>query len=110
MKLQPEPFQKIRCKEKTIELRLLDEKRQLIISGDEIEFTNLGNEDEKLTVRVGFLHKFSSFSELYKALPLDKCGYNSSSIKEASPSDMDAYYSVAEQSRYGVVGIEFELL
>lgn len=87
MKLQPEPFQKIRCKEKTIELRLLDEKRQLIIPGDEIEFTNLGNKDEKLTVRVGFLHKFSSFSELYKAFSLDKCGYNSSSIKEASPTE-----------------------
>ena len=41
MKLQPEPFEKIKCGQKTYELRLLDTKRQKVSVGDTIEFLNL---------------------------------------------------------------------
>lgn len=109
MKLKTEPFNKIRSGIKTIELRLLDEKRKLVKIGDEIEFTNLENHDEKIDVRVLTIHKFESFVELYKILPLDKCGYLKSELSIANPADMEKYYSIEEQSQYGVVGIEFEL-
>jgi ASC-1-like (ASCH) protein len=39
MKLQPNPFEQIKNGSKTLELRLNDEKRQLIKVGDEIEFS-----------------------------------------------------------------------
>lgn len=107
MRLKKEPFRKISAGEKTFELRLLDEKRQLIQIGDEIEFTSLGDGLKTVSVRVKALHKFSTFAELYQALPLEKCGYDSNTIHEASPSDMDEYYSIDEQNKYGVVGIEF---
>ena len=40
MNLWDESFQKIKNKTKTIEMRLCDEKRSLIVVGDIIEFTN----------------------------------------------------------------------
>jgi ASC-1-like (ASCH) protein len=40
MKLNVEPFNKIKSGKKTIELRLNDEKRQLVKIKDLIEFTN----------------------------------------------------------------------
>ena len=41
MKLNPAPFEMIKSGQKTIELRLYDEKRQLVNIGDEIVFTNM---------------------------------------------------------------------
>lgn len=109
MRLDPEPFQQIRCGSKSIELRLQDEKRQAISVGDEIEFTNTEDKDQVLTVRVIALHKFANFEELYRTLPLLKCGYDASTIADARPEDMEIYYSKEKQAYYGVVGIEFAL-
>ena len=105
MKLHHAPFEKIKSGEKTIELRLFDEKRQKINPGDKIVFTNNAT-GETLTKTVLKLHRFDSFEDLYKALPLLQCGYTAEDIGTAHPSDMEAYYSAEEQKKYGVVGIE----
>lgn len=105
MKLNPSPFEKIKSGQKTIELRLFDEKRQKIKAGDDIIFTNSVN-GEKICTTVKKLHLFDSFDELYKSLPLLQCGYTSEDIGTAHHSDMERYYSTEEQSKYGVVGIE----
>ena len=109
MKLHREPFDMIKSGEKTIELRLYDEKRRAISVGDEIEFTRSGGE-EKLVCKVIALYVFESFAELYDNLPLLKCGYTEKDISTASPDDMNAYYSKEEQSKYGVLGIELALM
>ena len=85
-------------------MRLYDEKRQKIKTGDAITFTNTAN-GEKLTATVKKVHRFNSFEELYKSLPLLQCGYTVENIDAASPRDMEQYYSAEEQKRYGVVGI-----
>lgn len=110
MKLQDAPFRLIESGIKTIELRLYDEKRRAICVGDEIEFTNANDTDAVLRCEVIEIFVFPSFAELYRRLPLEKCGYTSDRIAAASPSDMDLYYSTEEQKRYGVVGIEIKLL
>lgn len=107
MNLNPVPFALIDSGEKTIELRLNDEKRQKIKSGDEIEFVNTDNESRLLT-RVKHIYYFPTFKELYQALPLLQCGYTEQDIASAKPEDMDAYYSKERQARYGVLGIEIE--
>ena len=89
----------------TIELRLYDEKRQQIKEGDVIFFTHTVT-GEALTATVKKLHRFDSFKELYRSLPLLQCGYTAEDIDSASPADMEAYYSKEEQAKYGVVGIE----
>lgn len=105
MKLRPAPFDMIKSGRKTIELRLYDEKRQQVQVGDRIVFTNTEN-DETLTRTVVKLHRFASFAELYRALPLVKCGYTAENVDAAHPSDMAQYYTAEEQEKYGVVGIE----
>lgn len=110
MHLQDSPFQKISSGEKTIELRLFDEKRKLIVTGDLIVFSNLSNPDSTITTEVTGLYVFSSFEELYANLPLDRCGYSLDEVKTASPKDMEDYYSAEEQQLYGVVGIEINMV
>ena len=108
MKLRPHPFGMIKNGQKTIELRLFDEKRQQIKEGDKIVFTNTASE-EMLNTAVVKLHRFNSFDELYKSLPLLQCGYTTENVDNATPSDMEQYYSVEEQNNYGVVGIELRV-
>ena len=105
MKLHHSPFQMIKSGEKTIELRLFDEKRQQLKVGDKIVFTDTTT-GETLNTTVVKLHRFDSFEELYKSLPLLKCGYTTENVDNANSSDMEEYYSVEEQRKHGVVGIE----
>ncbi len=109
MKLHASPFDMIKCGQKTIELRLYDEKRQQIKAGDVISFTN-NSTQEKIEARVLKMHRFNSFSELYQTLPLLQCGYTPEDVKTANPSDMEQYYSYEEQEKYGVVGIELKVI
>lgn len=109
MKLNPEPFELISSGQKTIELRLNDEKRQRIKISDEIIFTKTENSKQKITAVVVDLHKFNSFVELYNTLPLLKCGYTEDDILTANPKDMELYYSKEQQRKYGVLGIEIKV-
>lgn len=110
MKLNTEPFSKIKSGSKTFELSLNDEKRKLISIGDNIEFTCICGSGNKLLTKVINLYYYKSFDELYNDLPLDKCGYDENNILYASPKDMELYYSKDKQQLYGVVAIELELL
>ena len=109
MKLDPAPFAMMRSGRKKIELRLYDEKRRKIKTGDEILFTENGG-GAQLRARVVGIDVFPDFAELYAALPLLECGYTEQTVLSASPKDMDEYYSPAEQAKYGAVGIRIELL
>ncbi len=103
------PFDKISNGIKTIELRLYDEKRRKIQVGDTICFNKSSEPHKIIVAEVIALHLFDCFADLYKNLPLNKCGYEPNEIETANPSDMNQYYSVEEQSEYGVVGIEFKI-
>ena len=110
MKLQNEPFEKIKNGKKRIELRLYDEKRKKIKAGDTVEFINAIHPEQKLTTAVTDIFIFESFEELYNTLPLTECGYDENSALTASPKDMNVYYSEEEQQKYGVVGIKIALV
>jgi ASC-1-like (ASCH) protein len=103
--LNEEPYNLIESGTKTIELRLYDEKRQKIKVGDTIEFINRVTE-EKIYTKVKALHLYDSFTELYKHFDKVSLGYRID--EEANPSDMEKYYPLEEQEKYGVVGIELE--
>ena len=107
MKLNNEPFNLIKNGTKTVELRLNDEKRKLLNIGDKIEFTNITN-GEKLSVDIINLHKYPSFEELYKHFDKISLGYAEDEI--ADPKDMEQYYPQDKQEKYGVLGIEIEVL
>ena len=104
MKLRLSPFEKIKNGSKTIEMRLFDEKRQKVQTGDYIEFTCFDDATQKIQTRVTALHRFNSFAELYAALPKEKLGYNLTDTPD--PNHMDDYYTREDQEKYGVLGIE----
>ena len=110
MRLAPKPFRLVEEGKKTVELRLNDEKRRKIRVGDVIRFEKADEEDEVLHAKVLALYPFETFADLYKALPLEKCGYLPEELAHASPQDMNTYYSEEEQLRLGVLGIEIKLI
>ena len=92
MRLNTSPFEMIASGEKTIELRLNDEKRRKIKIGDEITFVNTENSLKTILVEVIGIYKFKSFKELYANLPLLRCGYTKEDVMTAEPEDMLSYY------------------
>lgn len=110
LKLHSRPFEEIRSGRKTIELRLYDEKRRLIEVGDTLVFAHSDDPARTLAATVTALHLFPDFAALYEALPLDRCGYLPEELADASPEDMNVYYSAEKQAKYGVVGIEIVLI
>ena len=108
MKLQSEPFEKIACGKKKVEMRLFDEKRKKLNVGDRIIFTEQGFEQNKIRVKITNLNKFSSFDELYNFYK-DKTLLGYEDGQTAKPEDMEKYYTKQEQ-KDGVLAIEFELI
>lgn len=107
MSLEPSAFFKIAGGNKTIELRLNDEKRKIIKIGDMIEF-RCSEINSIIWAEVIKLYKFSDFEELYKALSLEKCGYSKNNLKAAHYKDMEKYYSKEQIKKYGALGIELQ--
>ena len=107
MNLNNEPFNRIKSGTKKIEIRLNDEKRQLLKEKDLIEFTNRTTL-ETLLVEIVKLYKYANFTELYNHFDKVSLGYDKEEI--ADPKDMEKYYSKEEQEKYGVVGIEIKLI
>ena len=52
--------------------------------------------------------KFNSFSDLYKNFSKVSMGYRED--EDANPSDMELYYSLEEQEKYGVLAIKIEMI
>ena len=105
MRLVNFAFMAIKKGTKDIEVRLNDEKRQLIHIGDLIEFTNIDT-SKKLVVKVIDLYKFDNFSDLFNSFNYTRLGLN----KDDDASIMDNFYTKEEQDKYRALGIEIELL
>lgn len=105
MRLNNEPFNKIKEGTKTVELRLLDEKRKTLRVEDKIIFTNRAN-NEKIDVLVTNLFKADSFEPIYEKYSKVAMGYNKED--NAKPEDMEEYYSKEEIKKYGCIAIEIE--
>lgn len=105
MRLNNEPFNKIKEGTKTVELRLLDEKRKALRVGDKIIFTNRAN-NEKIDVLVTNLFKADSFEPIYEKYSKVAMGYNEE--EDAKSEDMEEYYSKEEIKKYGCIAIEIE--
>ncbi len=107
MKLQENPFIKIKAGTKTIKMRLNDEKRSKIVVGDKIMFTNVKT-NEKIICEVLNLYHYKNFEELYANFDKTSIGYNFNEV--ANPNDMSQYYDKYEILKYGVLGIEIKVI
>ena len=104
MKLQENPFERIKNGTKTVEFRLFDEKRKQIKIGDQIEFSKLPDLEEKILVEVLDLYREESFEKLFKKLFTDE-----EEIVE-KVKGMNRFYSKEDQDKYGVLGIKIKVI
>ena len=107
LNLNNQPFVAIKDGLKIVEMRLFDEKRQLMKKGDVIIFKNRDTA-ENIRVKITGLKRFKDFEELYKNYDKIDLGYKAN--EEAKPEDMLKYYSQEKQNKYGVLAIEIELI
>lgn len=106
MKLAPQPFEKVRSGTKTIEMRLNDEKRRKVCTGDEIIFTQTVT-GERINAEVTALYPFEDFESLYAVFPPEALGYGKD--ETPSPEDMNKYYKEEQRKKYGVLGIGIKI-
>ena len=104
MKLNDDPFERIKNGTKTIEFRLYDEKRRKVKIGDKIEFSKLPDLQEKILVDVLDLYTDTSFEELFEKLYEDK------ELAKQKANAMYEIYSPENEKKYGVVGIKIKLV
>ncbi len=104
MKLNEDPFERIKNGTKTIEFRLYDEKRRKVKIGDKIEFSKLPDLQEKILVDVLDLYTEPSFEELFEKLYEDK------ELAKQKANAMYEIYSPENEKKYGVVGIKIKLV
>ena len=104
MKLNDDPFERIKNGTKTIEFRLYDEKRRKVKIGDKIEFSKLPDLQEKILVDVLDLYTEPSFEELFEKLYEDK------ELAKQKANAMYEIYSSENEKKYGVVGIKIKLV
>lgn len=107
LQLAAAPFNAIKSGAKTIESRLYDEKRQKIQIGDIIEFTNREAPCQTVSVKVIGLLRYATFRDLFMHDSPGKFGGESVEWLE---NQINEFYSLDEQLKNGVVGIEFELM
>ncbi|GEO57788.1 ASCH domain-containing protein [Companilactobacillus bobalius] len=107
MGLYDQPFEAIKSGEKTIEVRLNDEKRSQLRVNDFIEFTNLTT-GETLKVKVLGLEKFSTFKDLFAKYSGPIIGApKNESIEELDQENQEIYSREREQ-KYGALAIKIE--
>ncbi|MCB2341518.1 ASCH domain-containing protein [Clostridium estertheticum] len=109
MTLFKEPFNMIKNRQKIIEVRLNDEKRQTICIGDLIIFYKLPDREEKLTVKVLDKYVFVNFEQLYSNFDFSLFGCQGYPMKRMIYETYDIYTKVQEK-KYGVLGIKICLI
>jgi ASC-1-like (ASCH) protein len=107
MNLASEPFNKITSGEKVIECRLYDEKRQRISVGDHIVFSENDKPENTVTTLVTGLLYYHTFEELFA--DNDPALFGESS-REFLLNQIKQFYSDEDEAKYGVVGIQIEVI
>ncbi len=108
LNIQAKYFNYILYGTKRIELRLYDEKKSLINVDDNIQFTNNKN-DQILATKVISLHRYPNFNELFNDFDIEILADKSMTKKELIDT-LNTFYSIDDQKKYGVVGIEIVLI
>lgn len=109
MKLQPKYYDFILNGTKRIEIRLNDEKRQIIKLGDKIKFFKEPELIESFEAVVVDLLKYNSFKDMFKDFDISVLA-DSSLTKEELIAVLEQFYIKEKQEKYGVLGIRIELI
>ena len=106
MKVQTKYYNLLKTGIKTVELRLWDEKRQLIKVDDQITFSDLSNPEDSFIAKMIALHRAPSFGKLCDIISPQQAGFMT---KEELVNCLQEFYTLEAQEKYGVVGIEIKI-
>lgn len=106
MKLNKDPFDKMKSGKKIIEIRLYDDKRQQINIGDSIVFTKLPNNKETLTVEVVGLFRYPKIADLVSDFNMAYFGYPSNYDKDEFTNSIYSIYTPEQENEHGILGIK----
>ena len=109
MKLQSKYYNYILNGTKRIELRLFDEKRQLINIGDNIKFLKEPELNKSFNTKVIGLLRYNTFEDMFKDFDISILA-DKSMTKEDLIGILEEFYTKEEQEKYGVLGIKIELI
>ena len=107
MSLHPEYYEMVRSGEKDIELRLYDEKRRRMRNGDMLLIYNAQNRNDYIRAKIVCLHIAKSFADLATKISMPRTGFAS---LNALMSAIEKFYDTEMESKYGIVGIELEVI
>ena len=107
MSLRPEYYEMVRSGEKDIELRLYDEKHRRMHNGDIILIYDAQNRNDYILAKIIRLHIAHSFADLATKISMPRTGFAS---LNALMSAISKFYDAEMESKYGIVGIELEVL
>ncbi len=113
MKLNSEPFELMKTGQKTLEVRLYDEKRQQLETGDTIVFTRIPKDTKEtvqnITTEIQELYHFSSFKEMYTFFPPQRFGHPKKITLEKQLEGVREIYSKEQEEKYGVLAIGLKI-
>lgn len=97
----------VRSGEKDIELRLYDEKRRRMRNGDIILIYDAQNRNDYIRAKIVRLYIARSFADLATKISMPRTGFAS---LNALMSAISKFYDAEMESKYGIVGIELEVI
>lgn len=104
MRLVDFAFNKVKSKEKDIEIRVNDKKRKKIKIGDTIIFEHFLTKEE-IKVQVVNLYKFDSFKELFSNFDNKRLGLKENDTYKI----MENFYS-KEEEKQGALAIQIKVI
>ena len=107
MSLRPEYYEMVLSGEKDIELRLYDEKRRKMRNGDTVLIYDAQNRNNYIRAKIVRLHIAKSFADLNTKISMPRTGFAS---LNALMSAISKFYDIEMESKYGIVGIELEII
>ena len=109
MKLQPEHFDKIKSGEKIFEIRLNDEKRQLINIGDIVIFKKEPDLYEGVVCKILEKRFFTSFAQMAQVMSLKDLGFAGKNAEQVERK-LHTYYSKKDEEAYGIVVFKLQVI
>ena len=109
MRLVETYFNAIKKGKKKYEIRLNDEKRQLINIGDIINFKMVEDEDKTIKTQVEDLIEYDNFKDLVNSYDITDIALETDT-KEKLLDMLDTFYSEEDQSKYKALAIKVKVL
>jgi ASC-1-like (ASCH) protein len=110
MHLDENPYNRMQSGNKTIELRLNDEKRKALEVGDIIKFYNRSNKDEFLDTMVLSLYNYGDFKSFFEVYGLKPLGHPKEYTLDKVLANLQEIYPKEKEKKFGVLAIKIELI